>query len=1318
MPKLVLDKPKRQRLVLDEPEDEALYNDPNDVTVRAVESLGVADNLELPLIQAEEIADTLDGQKLERPGLFKRGVFGFVNKAVVQPFKNIIKGGGVSDLDAALDALGEIRKIKEETGREISGEEFVEIIQKSRVKVEKRVQAGLPGLQLPAAEGVTEKGLEIATGLGAFITRLVMARKFVGGKGVGAEIAAFEAVNQVDNGPPGLGILLAGSLGLIGKVPAATLGGKGLKLAGQGGALATVTAARGGEPEDVAVAFFLPAILQTFNQFPHLIKGKAWDIKTAKGAKELGMFKGVPLKNIKQWSAAMRDAAKVKAGTMTPKKWGAKHGKNLEDFSNKIGKTYDDVVKITGEVAKPAVPPSKAVKKAPSKPVKAKAPVKAKITPVKAEGEVEIAPKAAKKFEEREQVELAKKQTPEELDAMRAEARRRAVEQEVAEPAKVKGKTPEQRTLEEIGPKPSGMYNLAEQKAWEKKYWATVSRYAAKEKPPTPAKAEPAYKIGKKTTVEKKYFGDPRTYEWPGNEIALRDYPDEKITVYKTKSGWLVGYGKGGAFGKEREGGGWRGFDSKQKAIKSYIKEKLQPVSKEKPPKVKKSKLLTEKEKRDILGGVDPINQIHIALKAAKAVRPITEAAKKEALRKRVGAAAGALRAGLKRGMPAEQAILKSTGLLKGPLTEYDQIYESIEDTLEPGAKDAAYNMIATHPDLRYFEVVNTQKSFQKLLAGSDLTPKDAENIERVFGKVLDDIVKPRTKKSDLYDRAISIWKAGLLTGIKTHGLNLLANTTHSMTETAKDIPAAFVDSVASLFTKERTLAFTARGIPGGAKEGFDRGWKYLRTGMDERNIGAKLDYKRVNFGTGRIARGFQAYEETIFHLLGAADQPFYYGAKARSLYSQVIAQAINKGLKGKDRIAYVNNAIQNPTNDMLEYAVHDAEVAVFQNRTHLGDIAKSIQKVKGGEVIVPFGRTPSAVAMQIVNYSPIGPVKEVAEQIHKGKFNQKKFSQAFGRATVGTGALFIGGLLLRKGLITLDYPDNERERELWKLEGRQANSILIDGKWRTIQTLGPVGNVLIIGGHFDRELKKEGSPTKAIVTALAGGAKSFSEQTFVRGVNLAVDAITSPERSFENWFTSMAGSVVPTIVADIARAQDDISRRAIGVEERIKTRIPGLRKDLEPAIDVFGQDLPRYGGNVLETMADPTRPSKIRQDIVVDELRRLWDKDIKVAPTLLGDKAGYDILTKEENTQLWRRAGELIYKGLFAAINSEGYESTNDFAKGKLLDLVTRNAKATAKLEIVIIKKAQGKTIMQLAESGLFTVEEFEMLKYFQSTK
>ncbi len=769
-----------------------------------------------------------------------------------------------------------------------------------------------------------------------------------------------------------------------------------------------------------------------------------------------------------------------------------------------------------------------------------------------------------------------------------------------------------------------------------------------------------------------------------------------------------------------------QGEDAWNKAALENITQpptEAKPAPKVIPPDVKAKQALKPNESitpvEKQIAEEDPIFKIKAALARAIEVQPITKAEQKTELKKRVGAAAGALRSNLKKGTPTDEAIFKSTGLLKGELTDYEQRFESIEDQLTTEEKNAAYDKINNHPDLKYFEVVNTATSFRKLLAGTALTDGDVKNIERVFGKTFSKITIERVPVSSVFDRAVTLWKAGLLTGLKTQGLNALSNMVHSVTETAKDIPASLVDTAASLFTGERSLVFTTKGTKAGIIKGIKDGWIYLRTGYSERDIGKKLDYRAVNFGTSKIGRGLQAYEETIFHLLGAADQPFYYGAKARSIFSQAIAQGKNKGLKGKELDSFVEKMAKNPTDDMLEAAVHDAEVAVFQNRTGFGDLAKLIQKAKFGpvpigEIIVPFGRTPSAVATQIINYTPVGAVKEVAEQISKGVFNQRQFAQATGRAALGTGSLYLGGKLLEAGLLTLDRPRNERERRLWELEGRAANSIKIDGKWRSIQVLGPVGNTLIIGGHFTHQLEQEGSPTIAIAKALAGSAKSFSEQTFVRGVNQAVSALVNPERSFENWFSSMAGSAVPTIVADIARAQDEIQRRTGSPAKRVISRVPGLRETLPPKINVFGQDLPRYGGNVLEVMADPSRPSKIRNDVVVDELRRLADNKVEVTPTLLGDRDGFDILTDEENTELWRRLGELTYKVVQALINTDQYKNLNDFDKGKQIEEKVGKTRAAIKMEAAVIKMKQGVPLIDLAESGLLTFEGVEAFKFF----
>jgi len=400
----------------------------------------------------------------------------------------------------------------------------------------------------------------------------------------------------------------------------------------------------------------------------------------------------------------------------------------------------------------------------------------------------------------------------------------------------------------------------------------------------------------------------------------------------------------------------------------------------------------------------------------------------------------------------------------------------------------------------------------------------------------------------------------------------------------------------------------------------------------------------------------------------------------------------------------------ENPTDEMLRYAVIDAETAVFQNRTMLGDIARHIQRAPGAEFVIPFGRTPSAIAMQIVNYSPVGAVKAVVENIQN--FDQRLFSQAIGRSVVGTATLYVGAMLFKAGLMSLDRPKTERERELWKVEGRSANSIKIGDQWRSVQVLGPAGTVLMIGGHFAKAMDDTGSPTKAMVTALAGGAKSFSEQTFLKGLNNSVQALMDPERSFETFASSLAGSAVPTIVADIARASDSTERRVSGPVERIESRIPGLRQSLEPSMTVFGQDLPRYGGNVLEVMLDPTRPAKIQQDVVVDELRRLWDGGHEASPTLLGDKKGYEVLTPEQNTELWRRAGELTYYHVWRTMQTGEYQQSDDEYRTRLINNAVDDAKVIARTEMaynILSALPQGEQLIrkiEFREGGLVTKE------------
>ena len=538
-----------------------------------------------------------------------------------------------------------------------------------------------------------------------------------------------------------------------------------------------------------------------------------------------------------------------------------------------------------------------------------------------------------------------------------------------------------------------------------------------------------------------------------------------------------------------------------------------------------------------------------------------------------------------------------------------------------------------------------------------------------------------------LMKKIITVWKAGLLTGLKTQGLNIFSNLFHGTTEVAKDIPATIVDSVASLFTGQRAKTLTTRGLGSGLSEGFEKGIRYFKTGFDERNIGAKLDYHRVNFGKGAVAKAFQAYTDTVFRFLGAQDQPFYYGALSRSLMDQALAQGKNAGFRGKELVRYAESLVESPTEEMIRYAVADATTAVFQNNTKLGEIAKGVQKLGGGigEVVLPFGKTPSAVAMQIINYSPIGIVKTIIQNIGKGKFDQRLFSQGIGRGLTGTAVMAIGMELARRGLVSLDYPlGDEREQELQKAEGTKENSINVDGKWRSPVVFGPAGNLLLIGAHLQNALETSGSPTEAMSKAVFGGLKSFTEQTFLTGIKDAINALTDPKRYAKSYLPNLIASFVPTAVSDVARSTDPKERRSETMLDKIKARIPGLRRGLEPQVDILGRERDRVG-NPLETFADPTRSSNEVGTPVTDELRRLMNAGFRVSPTTLGDKDGFKGLSQGENTRLWKYAGEIVNDKLTSLFGKDEYKKMSDDEKGKIIEKVIDQAKINARAGFVV---------------------------------
>jgi hypothetical protein len=458
--------------------------------------------------------------------------------------------------------------------------------------------------------------------------------------------------------------------------------------------------------------------------------------------------------------------------------------------------------------------------------------------------------------------------------------------------------------------------------------------------------------------------------------------------------------------------------------------------------------------------------------------------------------------------------------------------------------------------------------------------------------------------------------------------------------KTLSDAPAAALDTgFAALgktkagkalgFTGERSKVFTMRGKASGAKEGLQKGIKSLKTGIDERNLeAAKFDTKRLVFSDSVAGKVAQKYTDSVYGLMGAADRPNYYSNLRNNLYDLAIVDAKNKGLKGAQREAHVQKFVKEPPMSALETANKAAETAIFANDTALSNIAAGVLKkaqdsgpVVGtaAKVALPFTKVPSAVATRLVDYSPVGAVKTVYEQIKNvkkgGHIDQRALSEGLAQAGVGTGTLFLGLKLKEAGLMTGSYPTDKKERELWKLEGKQPNSVKVGGKWLSFNYTSPAGQVLAIGGKMADARKNGGNVTDQAIAGLGAIPKTVTEQSFLQGVQGIQDAIADPEKQGKKFFKSQASSVVPTIVSDVAKATDPLQRQSNTVKEAIQAKIPGLNQGLLPKQDAFGAPVPR-ASSAVNTLVNPFRPMDVRPSNDLNgELRRLQDSNYGVMP-------------------------------------------------------------------------------------------------------
>jgi len=529
-------------------------------------------------------------------------------------------------------------------------------------------------------------------------------------------------------------------------------------------------------------------------------------------------------------------------------------------------------------------------------------------------------------------------------------------------------------------------------------------------------------------------------------------------------------------------------------------------------------------------------------------------------------------------------------------------------------------------------------------------------------------------RKPSFLEKAITLWKAGLLTSPTTHMANIGGNTTMQALLSVADIPSTGVDMLVSLVTGKRTTLVSPRLIMArarGAVKGMKDAAEILKTG----NLSSRLleTYglpRKTSFGDGKVGKILQGYTDTVFNSLGAEDAIFRKAALEESLEKQALVMAKNEKLTGQAAKDRVRDLLLEPTNAMQLEAIDAAEYATFQGdskvtnailagKSRLGEVGKAAV-----EIVVPFKKTPANVAGAIADFSPAGFIKTIVRQINPETRGQKALVQDLGRALTGTGVMTLGGLLASKGMITGNAPESASDRATFYATGKQPNSIKIGNRWYQLNRIAPIGNLLGLGAEFERQSKEKSGASLASGMTFAG-IKGLTQQTFLQGASRALDAVNNPDRSGASYAESTLSGLVPSVVGRIAKTIDPTERVHEGVLQAIQAKIPGLKNSLPAKRDIFGEVVKVGGG--AANLIDPFNSSSVNDSPVTDAA---WDAGVSIgmpSSTISGEKlsgAEFSTYQKVQGRMLKKGLEQLIADPAYTSLPANSVEKTRAFEK------------------------------------------------------
>jgi hypothetical protein len=459
-------------------------------------------------------------------------------------------------------------------------------------------------------------------------------------------------------------------------------------------------------------------------------------------------------------------------------------------------------------------------------------------------------------------------------------------------------------------------------------------------------------------------------------------------------------------------------------------------------------------------------------------------------------------------------------------------------------------------------------------------------------------------------------------------------------------------------------------------------------------------------FGKYSVADAFVRF---VFGTQGAIDRPFREMAKAANVVEQAKIIAYHGSLEeqaremarlrlpeGTSKKEFVDQLIRQPSKAMQIRAGVEALHEVFQNKTLASRAGSGILSGvrRGSEpaaavlqgTVLPFVRTPSAVATIGIESTPIGALATAGDLVRlygqatadavnqKALYDlQRRASKRAGRWTTGLLGVGMGYTLYASDRMTGPLPSSRAERDDWQAKGKTPYSIKIGNRYHPVGQIQPFGAILAFGAGLAHSDEAEQGALKALFDPSAlGGAtsaalRSLLDLPFISGVKditqvLQEGADEGIAEQIWRFGKRKVGSVIPNIVAGAARAVDPVVREVDTVWEALKARVPFASRTLPEKPGLFGETIIRERGlrnRVAYSFFNVTgsRESRTEESPILAELESVGF----VVPGIRGRR---DEETPDQFRQRKRMYGRLAELTLERTIESEPYQILGEMAR------------------------------------------------------